>query len=185
LSSPCADIFKKLSKRWKGGTLCLCLLIRVSQVRILYGLLKIPFSFLNYEPFCHLSILLIHNIDNLNVSALPFTKESLVKVTMKEDFVKVDLHIHTPASSCYKGAKTDDEYLQIIRKARAKGLSIIAITDHNSIEGYRTILKIKEGLVNEKRSLSAITDSKQAKSRLKSLESDLEIFNNILLYYLV
>ncbi len=103
------------------------------------------------------------------------------KAETKEDFVKVDLHIHTPASSCYKGAKTDDEYLQIIRKAHAKGLSIIAITDHNSIEGYRTLLKIKERLTNEKRFLSAITDSKQAKSRLKSLESDLEIFNNILI----
>jgi hypothetical protein len=103
------------------------------------------------------------------------------KAEIKEDFVKVDLHIHTPASTCYKGPKTEDEYLQIIREAHAKGLRIIAITDHNSIEGYRTLLRVRERLTNERRFLSAITDSIQAKSRLKSLESDLEIFNSILI----
>lgn len=105
---------------------------------------------------------------------------------IKDDFVKVDLHIHTPASSCYEGAKTkgakaDGEYFRILRKAHAKGLSIIAITDHNSIDGYRQLLKLKERIIDEKRSLSAITDSKQAKSRLKSLTRDLEIFNSILI----
>ena len=99
---------------------------------------------------------------------------------MQENFVKVDLHIHTPASSCYKGKKNDDEYLRILRKARIKGLRIIAITDHNSIEGYKTLLKIRDRMTSEKRSLSAITDSEQAKSRLKLIERNLELFNSIL-----
>jgi len=98
---------------------------------------------------------------------------------MQENFVKVDLHIHTPASSCYKGKKNDDEYLRILRKARIKGLRIISITDHNSIEGYKTILKIRDRMTSEKRSLSAITDSEQAKSRLKLIERNLELFNSI------
>lgn len=103
------------------------------------------------------------------------------KADMQEDFVKIDLHIHTPASSCYKGAKTDDSYLRILHKAHAKGLRIIAITDHNSIEGYKQLLKIKERMTDKKRFLSTITDSKQAKSQLKSLKSDLEIFKSILI----
>jgi len=100
---------------------------------------------------------------------------------MENDFVKIDLHIHTPASSCYKGEKDDNEYLKILRKAKSQNLKIISLTDHNSIEGYKSILKIKERLITEKDSLSSITDSEQANVRLKQVDSDLEIFDNILI----
>jgi hypothetical protein len=103
------------------------------------------------------------------------------KTDIEGDFVKVDLHIHTPASSCYKGPKSDDSYLRILQESHAKGLSIIAITDHNSIEGYRQITRIKERMTHERRFLSAITDSEQAKGQLKSLKSHLEVFNSILI----
>jgi len=100
---------------------------------------------------------------------------------MEEDFVKIDLHIHTPASSDYKGQKNDDEYLRILRQAKAQGLKIISFTDHNSIEGYKALVQLRERITSEKRSLSSITDSEQAKSRLRILENDLEVFNNILI----
>ncbi len=100
---------------------------------------------------------------------------------MENDFVKLDLHIHTPASSCYKGEKSDDEYLRILRQAKSQELRVISFTDHNSVEGYKTLLKLKERLITEKRSLSSITDSEQVKSRLQILENDLEIFDNILI----
>ena len=100
---------------------------------------------------------------------------------MESDFVKVDLHIHTPASSCYEGKKSGDEYLRILRQAKARELKVISFTDHNSIEGYKELLKLKERMISEKRSLSSITDSKQAKSRLQILENDLKIFDNILI----
>jgi predicted metal-dependent phosphoesterase TrpH len=54
---------------------------------------------------------------------------------MNEEFIKFDLHIHTPKSKCYTGDKDDGEFLRIIQKAKDEGLKIIAITDHNSIEG--------------------------------------------------
>ena len=69
---------------------------------------------------------------------------------MQDDFVKIDLHIHTPASSCYKGTKDDDEYLKIVRTAKEKGLKIVAITDHNSISGYKKIKEIKTGLERQR-----------------------------------
>ncbi len=100
---------------------------------------------------------------------------------MENDFVKVDLHIHTPASSCYEGKKSSDEYLRILRQAKAQELKVISFTDHNSIEGYTALLKLKEKIISEKRSLSSITDSEQAKSRLQILENDLRIFDNILI----
>lgn len=31
------------------------------------------------------------------------------------NFIAIDLHIHTPASKCYEGDKTDQEYINILR----------------------------------------------------------------------
>lgn len=47
----------------------------------------------------------------------------------------VDLHNHTPASSDYQ--QTDISYLDILRAAEAKGINVIAFTDHNTVAGYR------------------------------------------------
>ena len=56
---------------------------------------------------------------------------------------KVDLHIHTPASSCY--AQPDVTLLQILEQAELKGLDIIALTDHNTVAGYaRLMTEIEE-----------------------------------------
>ncbi len=45
----------------------------------------------------------------------------------------MDLHIHTPASSCYQ--QPNVTYRQILQKAEERGLDIIAITDHNTVAG--------------------------------------------------
>ncbi len=47
----------------------------------------------------------------------------------------VDLHLHTPASSDYQ--ETGVTYLDILKRAEARGLDIIAFTDHNTVAGYR------------------------------------------------
>jgi hypothetical protein len=96
------------------------------------------------------------------------------------DFVKVDLHIHTPASSCYKGSKDDDEYLRILERAQKKDIKILAITDHNSIRGYRRIVEIKNQLVEEKTSLSTIKDSEGTQSKLKDINKKLSVFEGLL-----
>jgi predicted metal-dependent phosphoesterase TrpH len=82
---------------------------------------------------------------------------------MKTDFIKIDLHVHTPASSCYKGPKKDEEYLRILRFARSNDIKILGISDHNSIDGYKRILNIKDKFENERKALLSITDSKQVK----------------------
>ena len=47
----------------------------------------------------------------------------------------MDLHLHTPASSDYPVA--DVSYLDILRAAEARGLDIIAFSDHNTVAGLR------------------------------------------------
>jgi hypothetical protein len=49
----------------------------------------------------------------------------------------MDLHLHTPASSDYQ--QPDVKYLEILQRAEARGLDIIAFTDHNTIAGYRKL----------------------------------------------
>jgi len=49
-------------------------------------------------------------------------------------WVKMDLHIHTPASSDYRDPGIS--YLDILKKAEEKGLDIMAFADHNSVGGY-------------------------------------------------
>jgi len=47
----------------------------------------------------------------------------------------VDLQIHTPASSDYQ--QPGVSYLDILRRGEARGLDIMAFTDHNTVAGYR------------------------------------------------
>lgn len=66
-----------------------------------------------------------------------------------KQFKAIDLHVHTPSSSCYKGkCNTDEEYFEIINKYVSEGVRLIAITDHNTIEGYKKIIEIRNKLSN-------------------------------------
>jgi len=47
---------------------------------------------------------------------------------------RMDLHIHTPGSADFKDRGVT--YLQLLQQAEAKGLDIMAITDHNTVAGY-------------------------------------------------
>lgn len=47
----------------------------------------------------------------------------------------MDIHIHTPASSDFQ--QPDVSNLDILQRAEARNLDIIAFTDHNTIAGYR------------------------------------------------
>jgi hypothetical protein len=46
---------------------------------------------------------------------------------------RADLHLHTPASADW--LEPGVTYLQWLQKAESRGLSIVAITDHNTVEG--------------------------------------------------
>ncbi len=52
---------------------------------------------------------------------------------------RVDLHVHTRGSRDYQ--EPDATYLDILRKADAEGLDIIAFTDHNTVAGYSAMIQ--------------------------------------------
>jgi hypothetical protein len=57
---------------------------------------------------------------------------------------RADLHMHTQASSDYE--EPGRSYLEILQKAEARGLDIIAFTDHNTVAGYRAMRQEIEDL---------------------------------------
>ena len=72
----------------------------------------------------------------------------------------VDLHLHTPASSDYQ--EPDISFLDILRRAVARGLDIIAFTDHNTVAGIRRMQdEITQMELLE--SLKRITDDERRK----------------------
>jgi len=63
------------------------------------------------------------------------------------DYIKADLHIHTPYSSCY--SETTATPQQIVESALVVGLGVVAITDHNTFKAIDAIrdLAAPRGLV--------------------------------------
>jgi hypothetical protein len=91
-----------------------------------------------------------------------------MKAAPKASFHKIDLHIHTPASKCYRGRKENEEYVRILEKAKKSNISIIAITDHNSIEGYSKIMDLRNQFEKELAEDSSQADRHSTKFRKKS-----------------
>lgn len=52
----------------------------------------------------------------------------------QREWRRVDLHLHTPASGDYMEPTV--AYVDILRQAHARGLDMIAFTDHNTVAGY-------------------------------------------------
>ena len=65
-------------------------------------------------------------------------KNKLSGFTKKnKQFYAMDVHIHTPASIDFQEPEVTT--LEILQKAEARGLDIIAFTDHNTISGYQKL----------------------------------------------
>ena len=57
-------------------------------------------------------------------------------------FYKSDLHLHTPASKCWKGEKNTQELEKIFAKLSSEHIEVVAITDHNSVENIEACKKL-------------------------------------------
>jgi hypothetical protein len=55
------------------------------------------------------------------------------KIQQNMQWYKMDLHLHSPASADWQELGLG--YLDLLRKAEAQGLDIVAITDHNTVAG--------------------------------------------------
>lgn len=49
---------------------------------------------------------------------------------------KIDLHVHSPASADYAGARGPRGYAELASAYVDAGVSVIALTDHNTVKGY-------------------------------------------------
>ena len=59
------------------------------------------------------------------------------KTHSQMQWYSMDIHLHTPASSDFQ--QPDVKYLEVLQRAEARGLDIIAFTDHNTVAGYRRL----------------------------------------------
>jgi hypothetical protein len=72
---------------------------------------------------------------SVETSAVAVTPES----ASGEVWTRIDLHTHTPGSHDYE--QPDKTYLDILRQAERRGLKMIAFTDHNTVNGYRSMMR--------------------------------------------
>jgi len=73
---------------------------------------------------------------------------------------KVDLHLHTPASHDYE--EPNISYLEWMRAVAAKGLDIVAITDHNTVAGVAAVRREIEWLTRLE-TMNRLTDEEKAR----------------------
>src|SRR3954451_3133560 len=59
-------------------------------------------------------------------------------------WIRIDLHIHTPASEDY--AEPEATFLDILREAERHNLEIIGFTDHNTVAGFERMRREVEFL---------------------------------------
>lgn len=103
---------------------------------------------------------------------------------MDNKYIKIDLHIHTPSSSCYDGnGKGNDIYNKIIETAHENGLRIIAITDHNTVEGYEHIVQMREQIKTDYQVLMRYNkiDESDSDNPLNYLKKKNKAFNELLI----
>ena len=111
-----------------------------------------------------------------------------MKENLVENLISVDLHVHTPASQCYNRKSTSDEeseYISLLKKYTEKNIKIIAITDHNTIQGYKFLMEIKEKVENRIKYWSELNselnNEESVKQQIDLEKQKLELFKKILI----
>ncbi len=101
----------------------------------------------------------------------------------KDKFLGADFHVHTPASKkCYKGSLDDNEYIEVLRRYKNKDINIIAITDHNSICGYKKIINIKEEIYSKYNFLKTYVENyPDLEEEHKKVKEDIKLFEEMLI----
>lgn len=95
---------------------------------------------------------------------------------LSETFFKVDLHVHTPASKCYTGDKSENGYWEILRSAVKNNIKLIAITDHNTLAGYEKLVKLRDRTYQEYSFIQKYTIPAEEK---EALEEKVDLLNSV------
>ncbi len=80
----------------------------------------------------------------MNLQLINTLYKQIISSSPGAERIKIDLHVHTPASHdfVYKPLSKEEAYLNLLNEAIEKDIRIIAITDHNTFEGVKTVRKI-------------------------------------------
>ena len=93
----------------------------------------------------------------------------------------VDLHVHTPASSDYKGEGGDEGYIQLLTRFRDAGVKVVAITDHNTLAGYREIARLTADLEMRISVVAELADDHEDMAKaLAHLTDRLDVLKSVL-----
>lgn len=90
-------------------------------------------------------------------------------VTPQRRWTKVDLHLHTPASHDFE--EPNVTYLDWMRAVAAKGLEIVAITDHNTVAGIGAIRREIEWLAQLERTNRLTEEERQRLAEWRELSN--------------
>lgn len=106
-----------------------------------------------------------------------------MKQNYLEEYIPVDLHVHTPASDCYNRQydSIEDEYISLVKMYVEKGVKVIAITDHNSIKGYKELMRIKLEAENRIKYWNELGEIEELKDRIYKEKEKLALFQDILI----
>lgn len=106
-----------------------------------------------------------------------------MKENIGEKLVSVDLHVHTPESKCYISNKLDidDEYISLLEKYNEKDIKVMAITDHNTIEGYKKMMQIKKHAEEKIKLWSELEEIDIVKQKIELEQDKINLFNKILI----
>ncbi len=70
-------------------------------------------------------------------------KKQITKISFQ--WYNADLHLHTPASLDYQ--QSELTYMEILQRAEAKDIQLLAFADHNTVSGYRRLREEIDQLV--------------------------------------
>lgn len=97
-------------------------------------------------------------------------------MSTQEQSLKIDLHVHTPASKDYVGCRSAKGYSELVKAFVQERVDVIAITDHNTINGYieyvRQVADTKEAF----RLMLARDENSQA---VKDLKNEIEQYERL------
>lgn len=93
-----------------------------------------------------------------------------------EHNVKIDFHVHSPASIDYVGNKSARGYAELVKAFVDEDVDAIAITDHNTIKGYLEYYRQAEMSRQTYRLMAARDDNSEV---VKDLKSETDRFDRL------
>lgn len=93
-----------------------------------------------------------------------------------EHTLKLDLHVHSPASTDYLGNRSLRGYAELVKAFLDEDVHAIAITDHNTINGYQEYRRQFEAAKDAYRLMAARDDNSQV---VKDLKCEVERYERL------